>query len=462
MDRIREASSLVKNLNSYKRGEIEDHIFIKNVCNYFDKIKDVDNINPSELRFLKFISNVVGIPHYYDLLSLKFEHKTELTQFNLNTLSSLLYESSLHTSENIKIHKYQKKVLSQFDKNLLNRFFLSASTSFGKTYLIYEIIKKMNYENIVLIFPTIALLSENYQKIMTDDYYSDFKDEYKIHTLSDINELGEKNIFIFTPERYLSFMDKNIKIDIDFSFVDEIYKIDNEYLIEEENRENERDTAYRVALFNLLRFNHDVLLVGPYIKLPNEDSINENQSFNNFLTVNKFVVLDYNNIEIVNKTYNDIYSCTEHIIDEKLTISLKGYSNKKEGQKLSKIVDDILLLNENIIVYSRGPGVAENKAKEIIEHSKKINELNRSEDLEELISHLKNTFRLEDWSVIKSLENKIGIHHGLIPKYIQKEIINLFNNGCLDLLISTTTITEGVNTSAKNLIVTSSSKGTKT
>ncbi|WP_419673672.1 helicase-related protein [Aliarcobacter butzleri] len=35
----------------------------------------------------------------------------------------------------------------------------------------------------------------------------------------------------------------------------------------------------------------------------------------------------------------------------------------------------------------------------------------------------------------------------------QKEIIKLFNNGDINILISTTTITEGVNTSAKNLIV---------
>ena len=55
----------------------------------------------------------------------------------------------------------------------------------------------------------------------------------------------------------------------------------------------------------------------------------------------------------------------------------------------------------------------------------------------------------------------MGVHHGLVPKYIQKEIINFFNNGVIDVLISTTTITEGVNTSAKNLLVLNAKKGTK-
>ncbi len=63
--------------------------------------------------------------------------------------------------------------------------------------------------------------------------------------------------------------------------------------------------------------------------------------------------------------------------------------------------------------------------------------------------------------MVKALQKGIGIHHGLVPKYIQKEIISLFNNDKLSVLLSTTTITEGVNTSAKNLIVLHSKKGDK-
>lgn len=62
---------------------------------------------------------------------------------------------------------------------------------------------------------------------------------------------------------------------------------------------------------------------------------------------------------------------------------------------------------------------------------------------------------------IKSSKRGIGIHHGLVPKYIQQEIISLFNEGILNILICTTTITEGVNTTAKNIIVLSGKKGTK-
>ena len=277
--------------------------------------------------------------------------------------------------------------------------------------------------------------------------------------IRDRENIGDKNIFIYTPERFLSFIDKEIDINLDFVFVDEIYKIDNEYLIDNINKENERDTAYRVALYNLLFNSKDILLVGPYINSPDRSDENKNQSFNIFLDKNNFKLADYNKFEIVNKSYNEIIGNKKHFIDDKLTIDLKGYSKKKECEKLDKITQDIKNINENIIIYTKGPGFAEKKAKEIILLSP--NNSSKSEKLNKLIEHLENTFKLNDWSVIRGLKNKIGIHHGLVPKYIQKEIISLFNNGDIDILISTTTITEGVNTSAKNLLVLNAIKGDK-
>ena len=75
----------------------------------------------------------------------------------------------------------------------------------------------MKYNNIVLIFPTISLLTENLQKIMDNnlDYFSDYN---KI-TLSE-ETMQEKNILIFTPERFMTFIDKNPNAKFDFVFID--------------------------------------------------------------------------------------------------------------------------------------------------------------------------------------------------------------------------------------------------
>lgn len=455
MDRVEEATAIVKDLNLFYAKEISEYDFVKRVCSYFDKIKRLELSN-SDLKFLKYISNVAGVPHYYDLLS-KFNTLKQFDNFDLNTMSAMIYESTLHVSENIKIHRFQKRVLDQFRVGSQNRIFLSATTSFGKTFLIYEIIKKLKYKNIALIFPTIALLSENYERLFTDENYSYFHDEFSIHTLSNIEEFSEKNIYIFTPERYLSFIDKHRDAKLDFVFVDEIYKIDNEYLIDTINKENERDTAYRVALQSILAKCNDVLLVGPYIEFPDENNVQLNQSFNIFLNCNDFTILDYNNYEMVGKS-NIVVKNGDNKIDDELTLKLKGYSSSKA--QIAKITSDIRNIKENTILYTRGAGTAETQAKNIIKLLD-IEQGGLHVDLNNFIRHLINTFKYKDWIVIRALKNKIGIHHGLVPKYIQKEIINFFNAGYLDVLIATTTITEGVNTSAKNLIVLNSLKGNK-
>jgi replicative superfamily II helicase len=80
----------------------------------------------------------------------------------------------------------------------------------------------------------------------------------------------------------------------------------------------------------------------------------------------------------------------------------------------------------------------------------------------DFLAHLQTIYdKSEDWIVVHALKKGIGIHHGLIPKYIQKEIITLFNEGYIRALLSTTTITEGVNTTAKNILVLSHMKGSK-
>ena len=458
MDRIKETTDVLIDINKYKNNLIEDYTLIKSVCGYFDKIKNED-LNSSDFSFLKYISNFSGIPHFFDILQNRFNQSNIINNYDLNTLSSIIYESTLHTDEKNKLHKYQKIILDKFHVNSLNRFFLSASTSFGKTHIVFEIIKKMKYNNIVIIFPTIALLSENLERLISDENYIFIKENYTIHTLSEIESFGEKNLFIYTPERFLSYNEKNQhNLDFDFSFVDEVYKIDNEYIIDEETKENERDVAYRLAVYYCLKNNSDMLLAGPYIEFHLNNNPFYNNSFDNFLSKNNIKLLDFNNYEIVNKSYNVVKGAKSNSIDDNLTLN---YTSKNKTQRLVQTINQLSLLNQNSIVYcaNRGKnGGVESYALSVI-NSNIFTNHNIAEYLE-LVNHISKNFS-EDWVLVKGLMNGVGIHHGLIPKYIQKEIISLFNKGLLKVLISTTTITEGVNTSAKNLIVMHNKKGNK-
>ncbi|MCF8255244.1 MAG: DEAD/DEAH box helicase family protein [Bacteroidia bacterium] len=454
MDKIEEAASVIVSLNNYRDGQIKDYDLIKSVCSYFDKIKS-EEISEPDKKFLKFISNVVGIPHFYDLLG-KFNQNTVIDSFDLNTLSAIIYESTLNLDLQNKVHKYQKQILNLFSKDKLNRYFLSASTSFGKTHIVFEIVKKMEYNNVVLIFPTIALLSENLERLTSTDNYHYFIDNYDIHTLSEVGELGEKNLFIYTPERFLSFIEKRTdEIDFDFAFIDEVYKIDNEYIIDEEVRENERDVAYRLAVFESLKPDVDALLAGPYIDFSKRDDPKYNASFDRFLSENLIELIDYNNYEIVNKSFTDIKSSREYSVDEQLQLK---FTNNTKDQRLVETIQSIIDIGQNSIVYCYSISSVESYAKKLI--ASKILENHNSSEYSDFLTHVTDNFN-KDWTVIEALKHGIGIHHGLVPKYLQKEIVSLFNRNLLRVLISTTTITEGVNTSAKNLVVLHHKKGNK-
>lgn len=454
MDRRKETADVIIGLNQYHRGTLADHELVRLVCTYFDQIK-AETLGQADLSFLRYLANAVGIPHFYDLLE-SFGKVLSHEEHNLNTLSSMLYESTLHTSEENKVHRYQYQILDLFRPGALNRFFLSASTSFGKTHVVFELIKKMEYENVVLIFPTIALLSENLEKILSDERYSYFKESYAVHTLSEVEEFGERNLFIFTPERFLSFIEKQEQhIDFDFAFIDEVYKIDNDYIIDEEVRENERDVAYRLAVFYSLKDDVDVLLAGPYIDFSKIGSKGYNGSFDAFLRANRIQLIDFNDYEIVNKSYKDIKSAMSVNVDEALSLK---FTSTNKTQRLEDMVKSLLGIGENAIVYCASRSGAESYAKTLIDSG--ILAQHDSSEYDDFLNHIARFFG-EDWVVHRALKNGIGIHHGLVPKYIQKEIIHLFNRSKLVVLFSTTTITEGVNTSAKNLIVLHSKKGTK-
>jgi hypothetical protein len=454
MDRIKETADLIIKVNKFRQNELADYELVTAVCTYFDHFKD-EKINQPDLRFLRFVAGVAGIPHFYDVLA-KFDNEVELEEMDLSTISTFMYESTLHTSDTVKVHRYQKIVLDKFEKEKRNRYFLSASTSFGKTHVVYEVLKKMEYTNVVLIFPTIALLSENLERIMGDLAYAELSEVYQIHTLSEIVSFGKKNLFIYTPERFLSYLEKNSNVvSFDFVFIDEVYKIDNDYIIDEEVKENERDVAYRLALYYSLKPTTDLLFAGPYINFSDSQKANYNPSFDNFIKSNNIEVIDLNRYEIVTKSYTDIKSVRKIVADEKLDFD---FDSVNKEPRLIEIIKRVVAIGENTIVYCSTRAGVESYAKKII-----ASEILANHDFtsyQHFVDHITNNFS-KDWVVITALKNGIGIHHGLVPKYIQKEIINLFNLGALKVLISTTTITEGVNTSAKNLIVLQDKKGTK-
>ena len=443
MDAREKAIELIK-LYYKLSTKLELSFFIKKVCEYYDLIKS-QKLNDDDIKFLMFMASKSGVPQYFDLLS-KY-NSTKLDVINLNSLKTILSDMNLYQPSGVQVHKYQLEILQRFQKNDTNRFLLSAPTSFGKTFLVYEIIKKMKYKNIVLVFPTISLITENYQKIIN----TKFDLHYKIHTLSDTAfNKEENNIFVFTPERYLSFLLRNKNCTFDFAFVDEIYKIDNKF---DENLDtiDERNLSYRFAIYFICNNSKDVFLCGPYFS-------NLNSSFQNFMEDNHFTFLNYNDYELVSKNE---YILRNGVNNLKAGI-LKIRKSESIPKRLALLLNFLFYKNNsgNTLIYCETKFRTRQIAKSLLKNVENIekwtlNFNNKDHYLFDIfINHLEDKFG-DDWIITESLKKGIGVHNSLIPKYIQKEMINLFNKGLIKILICTTTITEGVNTVAKNIIITS-------
>ena len=58
-----------------------------------------------------------------------------------------------------------------------------------------------------------------------------------------------------------------------------------------------------------------------------------------------------------------------------------------------------------------------------------------------------------DWSFGVALAHGIGMHHGQLPRTLSQYVVKAFNDGHLRFLVCTSTLIEGVNTKAKNVVV---------
>jgi len=68
------------------------------------------------------------------------------------------------------------------------------------------------------------------------------------------------------------------------------------------------------------------------------------------------------------------------------------------------------------------------------------------------VEWLGETFH-DEWLVTRAFARGIGIHHGRIPRALAHYMVRAFDEGVLRFLVCTSTLIEGVNTRAKNVVV---------
>ncbi len=392
------------------------------------------------------------------------------------------YYSSKVFHNNI-LDKKQKEIVDTFMSLNNKRILVSAPTSFGKTFILREILflNQERYKNILLVFPTIALLNENTESIK--ELIKVLKISYNIvnNVYSNINE-DEKHIFILTPERVLKLLSDQETLKIDFFFFDEIYKIDEDFSTDEDTSEKTKEghdaesnkidkgnraKAFRITLYLLSKIIKEFYLAGPYLNLEKAKYGLKRYIEENYITP---IQIDFEPTMRIEIDAWKKKALQKHPILGEEPISLY---DKGSPTTIEKIVGITKYLKENdldqAIFYCSTPANSMEYVRNVIDAlppSKDELKINK-----EFIEHLKIKYGIttdetnntaEYWSLVRALENGYGIHHGKFPKYIQNEVLRMFNNKDFSNLFCTSTIIEGVNTNAKNVVVINNSVGNTT
>lgn len=274
---------------------------------------------------------------------------------------------------------------------------LSAPTSFGKSLIIDAIVAERRFKNIFLVVPTLALIDETRRRL------SRFRDHYKIVTHG-TQTPGERNIFVLTQERLLQ--NQHIE-NVDFFIIDEFYKLSPGA------GDEERCTLLNVAFYRLLKHCRHFYLLGPNVR-GLTDYLHESLSF-----------------DFIHENYHTVVSELHRVKATKNPLAkLKNLADQLEGASL---------------VFCRSPA----RTKAVAEC---LPAGDRGDELTGAAEWIARHYH-SDWHLVGALRRGIGIHHGRLPRALAQFVVRAFNDGKLNFLVCTSTLIEGVNTKAKNIIV---------
>jgi hypothetical protein len=303
------------------------------------------------------------------------------------------------------LHREQSALLKKLVKG--ESIAVSAPTSFGKSFVIDAFISINKPKNVVIIVPTIALTDETRRRL-----YKKFANQYKIITTTEV-ELAEYNIFIFPQERAMNYVNKIDSIDI--LIIDEFYKASSDY-------DKSRSPSLLKAIIKLGQKSKQKYFLAPNITSIGENVFTKDMSFEDKLDFNTVYLEKFDLYREIKKDEIAKGKALLKILSETKTKSLIYAASYPQIDKVSN------LLNENIIISEKP-----------------------------LLIGFSNWLTLNygaNWKLTNLIKRGIGIHNGQLHRSISQIQVKLFEEKeGLDSIISTSSIIEGVNTSAENVII---------
>lgn len=349
----------------------------------------------------------------------------DLTMYSSSfSFDSVIYNSfaSSYLDENISLHPEQLQIINHIEEHEAS--IISAPTSFGKTFCIFEYIARYKPQNIVLIVPTLALVEEYFKKIIRK--FKPHFGAYKIYTSIDETKdynFNQYNIFILTHDRIVqTYAYSKIK-RIDFLVIDEVYKLETEFA-------NDRVLVLNMAYYHLAKIAKKYTLLAPFIS----------------------DVLDCEHLEKSPVFYKTSYSPVVNDV-----IVRKVLSDKDKNKECERILRNEINEEDKTLIYF--PSVSQ--LYKFIQSSISTDDnkiIDLPQDVFNFILWAKEEIH-DEWCVIKALKYGYLIHNGQIPIGVRMFQLDSYEKSkVFNRMLCTSTLLEGVNTSAKYIIITNPSR----
>lgn len=409
-------------------------------------------IYPEDAMVKAYASSVLtSIGNYRGLQLIKSKYKNssfldELYQnFDLDYLT-------IPYQENKYFFHPQKEIYDHLEDE---SFSYSGPTSMGKSLLMRMFIKNKIVNgfkgNFAILIPTKALISEISTNIIKDDLKDELANKgYKVVTSGNSLFFKQPNlnyIMVMTPERLLYTLISFPDISIDYLFIDEAHKL---------SEADGRATFYFKVTDMLIdreRKPH-IVLASPNIPnpevyldvLPSEQLENPTYFKTTFTPVSQMkYVLDTVSKEF--KVFN------EHSKDKNpFEVIYKLSEDDNVPTLIKKLVQKDA--SKSNIVYCSGRDKAVEMARHLANSLQNLND----KALDELSKEIKDEIHA-DYFLAEIIRKGVAYHVGYLPQHVRTRIEDLYRNRKIKTIFCTSTLIEGVNLPADNLIILSCKLG---
>lgn len=322
-------------------------------------------------------------------------------------------------------------------------FSFSGPTSLGKSFLIRELIKDALSNgkqgmSVVVVVPSVALMSQ-----VVADLRTELANDVAVmsHPVAPkiIRQRARAVILVLTPERLLRYLASN-PASLDWLYVDEAHKAVQDG--------DERSPLYYQAISEAIaRLAPKVGFSSPNVANPDVyEQVFDVQGTS--IHASERVVLQRRLFVDLVDGHATIFGLPE---SDGLTVP---YSSSESASEFVTRVS----AGDKTIVYINSASLAVEFARETASHRARLDSPSVTEARASLRANIHRDYYLRE-----TLSRGVAFHHGVMPSEVRELVESVFSdvNSGVNIIVCTSTLLEGVNLPAKNIVVLHEKQGNR-